>query len=135
MCSSRVVGLCVFDSLNINILNCSKRVSGFDMAPPASGMLDAGSAFTGIPTSYYTYILTQLFSLIFITLKEITKRGLLWSKMLELKPMVVWCFFPCLSFEMAKLGYFPLSSKILVYRSILTLFVKKFDNLSLTSSL
>ncbi|XP_048624193.1 splicing factor U2af large subunit A-like isoform X3 [Brassica napus] len=25
----------------------SKRVSGFDMAPPASGMLDAGSAFTG----------------------------------------------------------------------------------------
>ncbi|RID44278.1 hypothetical protein BRARA_I01087 [Brassica rapa] len=25
----------------------SKRVSGFDMAPPASGMLDAGAAFTG----------------------------------------------------------------------------------------
>ncbi|KAL0643549.1 hypothetical protein Bca4012_041839 [Brassica carinata] len=45
--SSQVVGLCVFDSLNINLLNCSKRVSGFDMAPPASGMLDAGSAFTG----------------------------------------------------------------------------------------
>ncbi|KAH0909241.1 hypothetical protein HID58_032562 [Brassica napus] len=45
--SSRVVSLCVFDSLNINLLNCSKRVSGFDMAPPASGMLDAGSAFTG----------------------------------------------------------------------------------------
>lgn len=44
------------------------------MAPPASGMLDAGAAFTGIPTSYYTSIFTHSsFLPIFITSKEITR--------------------------------------------------------------